>query len=32
MLCRVIEQLVPDILKSHIALITDDNLVMIMAM
>ena len=31
MLCRVIEQLVPDILKSHIVVIVEDNLVMITA-
>jgi len=27
MLCRVIEQLVPDKLKSHVAVIIEDNLV-----
>jgi len=32
MLCHVIEQFVPDILKSHVAVIIEDNLVIIMAM
>lgn len=32
MLCRVIEHLVPDIFKSHVAVIIEDNLVMITTM